>query len=556
MLIFEDLHGIDGETQELLNLLADSIASSKILLLVSYRPEFSHQWAKKTYYTQLRLDPLGRESAEEMLDALLGAGSDFALKRFIIERAEGNPLFMEEIVQALLNEGALVRNGAIKATKPLAALKIPSTVQGVLASRIDRLPPTEKELLQTLAVIGREFPLSLVRAVSHMSSDYLDQAIDNLQLAEFIYEQPAEGDVEYIFKHTLTQQVAYESLLSARRKDLHEQVGSALEDLYGDSIDRHLAALANHYKQSRNVEKASEFLRRAAQQASERSAVAEAENLLRDALGILLAQPQSQERDLQELDLQMALGAIFTNRSFAASEQLEPLHRAYELSQGIGDVRKTRYVMFHLGQSLIQQGRLSEAKTFAEAAADQIQRIRDPILEACSLENLAECYWWSGDLQKPRALFQRSLEICESSSPEALIRSIGFDLCLFSVVHLAMTELLLGWPVRSSEVHKRLVKRAQSNVQPYSRFFGLILTAWILQVRGDLSALAGHVHAFQGFDEHGVYEASGLSSQYDGWARFWRIERALGSSKNDRSDRKAERGQQFQHVPLAADSTW
>jgi class 3 adenylate cyclase len=187
MLIFEDLHWTDSETQELLNLLADSIGNSKIVLLVSYRPEYSHQWANKTYYAQLRLDPLGRQSAEEMLDALLGSESEFTLKRFITERAEGNPLFMEEVVHALFEEGALFRNGVTRATRPLSVLKVPPTVQGVPASRIDRLPMAQKELLQILAAIGREFPLSLIRAVSQTSPEQLDQTLNNLQLAEFIY---------------------------------------------------------------------------------------------------------------------------------------------------------------------------------------------------------------------------------------------------------------------------------------------------------------------------------------------------------------------------------
>ena len=167
MVIFEDLHWIDEETQALLNLLADSIGTAKILLLVNYRPEYSHQWGNKTYYTQLRLDPLGKESAEEMLAALLGDGASMApLKRLIVERTEGNPFFMEEMVQALFDEGALVRNGAaVRLTKPLSELKIPPTVQAILAARIDRLPQDAKDLLQTLAVLGREFPLSLIRAV-------------------------------------------------------------------------------------------------------------------------------------------------------------------------------------------------------------------------------------------------------------------------------------------------------------------------------------------------------------------------------------------------------
>ena len=160
MIIFEDLHWIDEATQALLNLLADSIGTSKILLLGNYRPEYSHQWGSKTYYTQLRLDPLGKESADEMLSALLGTDAQLAsLKKLIIDKTEGNPFFMEETVQVLFGDGALVRNGTVKLTKFLSELRIPPTVQSILASRIDRLRPDEKDLLQTLAVIGREFSL-------------------------------------------------------------------------------------------------------------------------------------------------------------------------------------------------------------------------------------------------------------------------------------------------------------------------------------------------------------------------------------------------------------
>ena len=168
MVIFEDLHWIDEETQGFLNLLADSIGTAKILLLVNYRPEYSHHWNSRTYYTQLRLDPLGKESAEEMLSALLGDGVELApLRRVIIEKTEGNPFFMEETVQVLLDEGALVRDGTtVRLIKALGELKIPPTVQAILAARTDRLPADEKELLQALAVIGREFPLSLIHSVA------------------------------------------------------------------------------------------------------------------------------------------------------------------------------------------------------------------------------------------------------------------------------------------------------------------------------------------------------------------------------------------------------
>jgi predicted ATPase len=249
IVVFEDLHWIDQQTQEFLNLLADSLANAKLLLLVNYRPEYSHQWGSKTYYTQLRLDPLGTESADEMLSALLGDSPDIApLKKLIIERTEGNPFFMEEMYQALLEDGVIARNGAVKLVKTLQSARIPTTVQGVLAARIDRLPSDAKQLLQTLSVIGREFPVSLIRAVLTKSGDELNRMLSDLQMGEFIYEQPALSDAEFIFKHALTQDVAYNSVLQERRKLMHERTGAAMETLYTDRIDDHVAQLAHHYR--------------------------------------------------------------------------------------------------------------------------------------------------------------------------------------------------------------------------------------------------------------------------------------------------------------------
>lgn len=267
MVVFEDLHWVDEHTQALLDMLADSIPTARLLLLVNYRPEYSHQWSSKTYYTQLRLDPLGRESAEEMLSSLLGDGDDLAaLKRLIIEKTEGTPFFMEETVQVLLDEGALVRNGETKLTRPLAELKIPPTVQAILAARIDRLPSDAKELLQVLAVIGREFPLPLIRALVPKSDDEISRLLHDLQLGEFIYEQPTVGDEEWVFKHALTQEVAYNSVLLEQRKFLHERIGQALETLYAVSIDDHLTELAHHYGRSTNVDAGMLYLTQAGKQ--------------------------------------------------------------------------------------------------------------------------------------------------------------------------------------------------------------------------------------------------------------------------------------------------
>src|SRR6202043_4023811 len=189
VVIFEDLHWIDAEPQEFLDLLVDSVASARILMLVNYRPEYHHAWGNRTCYTQLRLDPLGGQSADEMLHALLGGDAILqSLKRLIIDRTQGNPFFMEEIVQALVEQGVLVRNGATRLTKPRTEIRIPPTVHGILASRIDALPGSEKGLLQTLAVIGKDFPLNLVRHMTASPEDQLYSMLKGLQAGEFIYE--------------------------------------------------------------------------------------------------------------------------------------------------------------------------------------------------------------------------------------------------------------------------------------------------------------------------------------------------------------------------------
>src|SRR6516165_3330502 len=183
MVIFEDLHWIDSETQALLNLLVDAIANARILMLVNYRPEYRHEWGGRTHYTQLRLDPLGPEGAEEMLATLIGVAQELTpLKRLISERTQGTPFFMEEMVQALFEEKVLRRNGTVKLAQPISAIKVPTTVQAVLASRIDRLSSPEKELLQTLAVLGLEFTLNLVQCVTLKSNGELEVMLAQLQL--------------------------------------------------------------------------------------------------------------------------------------------------------------------------------------------------------------------------------------------------------------------------------------------------------------------------------------------------------------------------------------
>jgi predicted ATPase/class 3 adenylate cyclase len=338
MVIFEDLHWIDGETQALLNVLVDAIANARILLFVNYRPEYRHEWGSRTHYSQLRLDPLGRESAGEMLDALLGDEKDLiSLKRLIIERTAGTPFFMEEMVQALFEDGVLQRNGSIKLLKPISAIKVPATVQAVLASRIDRLSAPEKELLQTLAVLGREFTLKLVQCVTLKPDDELDVMLAQLQLGEFIYEQPAVGEVEYSFKHALTQEVAYNSILVERRRALHDRTACAIEELHARQLEDHYSDLAHHFLRGSDVTKAIHYAQSAAVQALNRAAYPQAMSLIDAALKLVEKLPEPAERGRSELGLRTLESTVAMVLHGASSNERErAIKRMCELAQNLG----------------------------------------------------------------------------------------------------------------------------------------------------------------------------------------------------------------------------
>ena len=248
ILLFEDLHWIDSETQAMLESLVESLPTSRLLLLVNYRPEYQHGWANKTYYTQLRLDPLPPESAGEILNSVLGNDHGLqSLKQLLIERTEGNPFFLEESVRTLVETKVLVgERGNYHLEKKVESTQVPATVQAVLAARIDRLPLEEKQLLQSAAVIGKDVPFSLLQAITELSDEELRRGLTHLQAAEFLYETSLFPDLEYTFKHALTHEVAYGSLLHERQRALHARIVEAIETLYSDRLIEQVERLAHH----------------------------------------------------------------------------------------------------------------------------------------------------------------------------------------------------------------------------------------------------------------------------------------------------------------------
>jgi class 3 adenylate cyclase len=518
MVIFEDLHWIDEATQELLNLLADSIGTAKILLLVNYRPEYSHQWNSKTYYTQLRLDSLGRESAEEMLSALLGDGVEVrALKRVIIERTEGNPFFMEETVQVLFDEGALVRDGiAVKLTRSLNTLKIPPTVQGILAARIDRLPTDAKDLLQTLAVIGREFPLSLIRAVVPKSDDELSRLLDDLQLGEFIYEQPAVGDTEYIFKHALTQEVSYGSVLQERRQQLHERSAAALERLYTSSAEEHLAELAHHYGRSTNLDKAVEYLTRAGRQALNRSAFAEAQAQLQQSLERINKLPESTERDARELELAIPLAQVLlVTRGFTAPETRVAAERARDLAEKGGNLAQLIVQVFGIWRSVSFTGDYATGGLLADRILYLAQREGSHASLAFACRAQVDANFYRGNLVRVEEHFARSGGFLDAD----VFRQV-FGAAVGAAGVAGHCAAVMGHAdlARQRIAHARALARDNNN--PYDLAAASTLESWLYCLlrdpqRAEIAAASGLAIA----EEHSIPFVRNHTRTSLGWAR-------------------------------------
>jgi class 3 adenylate cyclase/tetratricopeptide (TPR) repeat protein len=309
LLVFEDLHWIDGETQAVLDSLVENLPSAAIMLLVNYRPEYRHRWSHQPHDTQIRLDALPSASAETLLQGLLGDDATLApLKPLLIDRTEGNPFFLEESVCTLVETGVLVgAPGAYRLALALSSIQVPATVQAVLAARIDRLPPEEKRLLQAAAVIGTDVPLRLLQALVEIPEATLHGALTHLQAAEFLYETRLFPEREYTFTHALTHEVAYGSLLQERRRTLHARLVDVIEVLYPDRLSEQTERLAHYAVRGEVWDKALTYCREAGAKALTRAANREAVTYLEQALTVLSHLPTTRERCEQAIDIRLAL---------------------------------------------------------------------------------------------------------------------------------------------------------------------------------------------------------------------------------------------------------
>jgi len=486
-LALEDLHWIDSETQGLLDSLIESLPTARLLVLLNYRPEYQHGWGGKTYYAQLRIDPLPLESAEELLRTLLGDDPGLApLKHLLITQTQGNPFFLEESVRTLVETQVLGgERGAYRLAKVLAAIQVPATVQAILAARIDRLPPEDKRLLQAAAVIGAEVPFPLLHAIAEEPEEALHRRLAHLQAAEFLYEARLFPDLEYTFKHGLTHQVAYNSLLQERRRALHARVVEALQRLYADRLTEHVERLAQHALRGEVWEKAVTYLRDAGAKAIARSANREAVECFEQALAVLPHLPETPETREQAIDLRFDLGTSLLPLG-ELQRGLEYLRDAEALARTLADQQRLGWVSVYMSDYIWVTGHSTEARTFGERAQAIAETLGDLSLKVPANYYLGVACFTSSDYRRTEDLCRNVIQSLAGELSRQRFRLTEFP-NVSSRIYLAMALAERGEFAEGITHGQDAIRIAEAANHPFS----LVLACWGLAylhgLKGELS---------------------------------------------------------------------
>ena len=377
VLIVEDLHWIDTMSEEFLDYLVGWLANAPILLILLYRPEYTHRWGNKSYYSTIRVDQLPLSTSAELVQSILSEGDIVPkLRDLILTKAAGNPLFMEELTHTLLENGTIEKkeNRYLLRRSP-SDIEIPDTVQGIIAARMDRLEESLKRIMQVASVIGREFAFRLLQSITEMKEE-LKSHLLNLQGLEFIYEKRLFPELEYIFKHALTQEVAYNSLLLKRRQEIHQKAGRAIEQIYSDRLEECYEMLAYHYSRGEDFEKAARYLTLSGDKAARRHALRESHGFYKEALDALRRLPETEERKKQELDV-LVQAAVPLNLLGFPEGSLAMLEAGEVLSKELRDDRRLAFFNSRLSLYQTYRGDALQGERYAEDAFQEGRRSED-----------------------------------------------------------------------------------------------------------------------------------------------------------------------------------
>jgi transcriptional regulator with AAA-type ATPase domain/tetratricopeptide (TPR) repeat protein len=468
LVLVEDLHWVDAATQELLDALVDMLPAASALLLVTYRPGYHHGWAGRSFYTHVRIDPLARGEARDLLQALLGADPSLRLlETTLLDWTGGNPFFIEESVRALVENGVLGgARGSYTLTRPVPSIPVPATVEEVLASRIGHLEAGPRQVLQAAAAIGREVPRAVLAALFPASDEMFPQSLAALQSAELLYQTAVLPEVTYAFRHALTHQVAYDALPPDHRRQLHGQILGVLERRPADRAAELIDRLAHHAREAGAWSKAVGFLHRAGRRAVDRSAYREAVLRFEQALEAIEQLPESEDLLRTAIDLRFDLRRCLAPLG-EITRDLEYLRSARSLAERVNDDCRRARLAAYISRDLSILGQPHAALDAAEHALALARTAGDRELEVLVTAYLGSIHYSLGAYRRSVSLLTASLDALAGMPPD---RSLGLPgpASVFFRVWLVWSLVRLGEFTQGCGLVDEAVQRAAISEQPLS----------------------------------------------------------------------------------------
>jgi class 3 adenylate cyclase/predicted ATPase len=488
--VWEDLHWADPSTLELLTLFLDQVPLTRVLALLTFRPDFIPPWRPRSHITQLTLNRLGRQPVETMVETITGGKPlPREVLQQIVIKTDGVPLFVEELTKMVLESG-LVRetDEHYELTGPLPPLAIPSTLQDSLMARLDRLTTT-REIAQLGAALGREFSYDLLHAVSPLDEGILQQGLQQLVDAELLYQRGVPPQATYFFKHALVQDTAYQSLLKSTRQQFHQQIAQALEQRFHETVEIQPELLAHHYTEAGLIMQAIPYWEQAGQKAVQHSANVEAVSHLTRGLELLKALPDTPERARQELALQIALGApLIAAKGYAAPELEQAYGRALSLCRQVGETPQLFPAQWGLAVFYMIRAEHQTAHGLAEQLLHLAQSEQDPALFLAAHFVMGVTSFFMGEIVPARAHLEQAIARYAAQQHRALAFLYGADLGVTSLSCRAWALWHLGYPDQALRRAHGALALARELGHPFSLGMALTHTAWLHQLRREGSA--------------------------------------------------------------------
>ena len=520
-IVWEDLHWADPSTLEFLALCLDQISTARMLMLLTFRPEFTPGWTTRSHVSHLVLSRLGRKQTSAIVERITGEKAlPSEVLQQIVAKTDGVPLFIEELTKTVLESvgsmESLVPEGRLG--RSVISLGIPATLQDSLMARLDRLG-TAKEVAQQGAVVGREPTYEILSAISPLTEAMLQQELTKLVEAELLYQRGRPPQATYLFKHALVQETAYQSLLKSKRQQYHRQIAQVLETRFTQLKETQPELVAHHYTAAGLTTQAVPYWQRAGERAVQRSANTEAVQHLNTALELLFTRPETPERTKHELTLRLMLGPPLVITQGVVAPVVEQNYlRARALGAQLGDSPQLFPVLWGLWAFHVARGELRAALMLAEECLRLAERTHEAglLLEAHYVAGNAS--YWLGEVVRARALLEQGVAYYQPQHHTLTALYGGQDPGVACLCFTALTLWHLGYPDQARARSHEALRLAQELGHPFTLAYALTFTVWlhlwlgegqIAQERAEATVALSSEHGFPYFLARGIVQRGG-----------------------------------------------